>query len=98
MAWPEPEPGFVEVPVLARGDLLSDPHWRATSMSQLGGGLKRWATHLSQTGVFRGPDRPNIVETIGVSVTRADTGLLALSTCQGSQIAEGMAILRDTAC
>lgn len=32
-----------------------DPPWRATSMSQLGGGLERWATQLSQTGVFRGP-------------------------------------------
>ena len=62
-------------------------------MSQLGGGLKRWATHLSQTGMFRGPDRPNIVETIGVSVTKAEQRLLALSTCQRSYPAEGEAVL-----
>lgn len=58
-------------------------------MSQLGGGLKRWATHLSQTGMFRGPDRPNIVETIGVSVTKAEHRLLAHSTCQRSYFSEG---------
>lgn len=73
----------------AGGTSCPDPPWRATSMSQLGGGLERWATHLSQTGVFRGPDRPNIVETIGVSVTKAEQRLLALSTCQCSDLAEG---------
>lgn len=61
MAWPETGPGFVRSS--AGGNSCLDPPWRATSMSQLGGGLQRWATHLSQTGVFRGPDRPNIVET-----------------------------------
>lgn len=71
------------------GTSCPDPPWRATSMSQLGGGLERWATHLSQTGVFRGPDRPNIVETIGVSVTKAEQRLLALSTCQCSHSDEG---------
>lgn len=98
MAWPEPGPGFVEVPVLARGDLLSGPTMRATSMSQLGGGLERWATHLSQTGMFRGPDRPNIVETIGVSVTKAEQRLLALSTCQCSHFDEGGGHLRGAVC
>lgn len=90
MAWPEPGPGFVEGARSSAGDLLClDPPWRATSMSQLGGGLERWATHLSQTGVFRGPDRPNIVKTIGVSVTKAELRLLALSTCQCPDLADG---------
>lgn len=62
------------------------------------GGLERWATHLSQTGVFRGPDRPNIVETIGVSVTKAEQRLLALSTCQCSHFDEGGGHLRGAFC